>query len=508
MDVVYKEHDRLSYIIDQIDDNSIPFMKQNSLHPDLLLVITQGKVQLLSKPGFALLETSPVEIIGQPVYRILPDLHLETLKGNEIMTTRIINGRGQEQQVDVAVTPIVYDGETGWQIIATNRAKPDIVGPSFTPFTDGWSDLESFIFNAADAISIQDLEYKIVKANRAFERLFGWPMQELLGKLPPMVPEFLQKESDALLKITKKGIDIPAYETIRLRKDGKQLYISMTISPVFDACSNVIAMVSITRDITQTKRLEQNFSKSLAELRRAEHRLREREKLSIIGTMAAGMAHEIRNPLTAIQGFVQLIGDQCKDDAVASRYVRIVLDEAKRANQILVDFLQLARPRPIVVRNASLFRCVEDVIISLEPKAHAKGVSLTLKSSLDKDYALAMLDESQMKQVLINIVQNAIEASDPGNCVEVGVNQTLEQHELYVEICDHGAGIKPEEMQRLGVPFFSTKDGGTGLGLSISYAIIEAHKGRVEVDSKVGQGTTFRICLPDLHKWEQTASHA
>lgn len=457
---------------------------------EFVLIVTQGIVKLMSDTGSQLLHACKEDVIGIKADAIFPDLSLDSLESDGFTTTRLRIPNCCELNVNVEISPILYNGVFSRQIKVTTCGALGVFVKDST----------SVLFQSADAILIQNVDCRILKINHAFERMYGWKQQELVGKIPPMVPHDREIENAAILKIIKKGIDLPGYETVRLHRDGRVLHVSITTSPLFNSAQQVIAIVSIMRDVTEHKRLEQELSKSVMELKRVQHRLQEREKLSIIGTMTAGMAHEIRNPLTAIQGFVKLIGDESIDNPVVSRYVQVALSEAKRANQILIDFLQLARPRTIVLQTVSLWACVHDVAVSLGPQALSKNVQIHVEPPFDDRSWITSLDGNQMKQVLMNLGQNAIEACSPGAEVTFRLDENVEKGEIVLEVRDTGSGIAPNNLIHLGVPFFSTKQGGTGLGLSISYAIIEAHKGRVEVDSILDAGTAFRIYLPDHNR--------
>ncbi len=454
---------------------------------EFAVIVSQGIVKFVSDPGLHFLRMRKENVIDQQTDIFFPDLCVESLTDALFLRTRLRIPYDHDENVHVEISLVLYDGVFSHLI---KVASSDIQG-------DLAQDSGGILFQSADALLLQSVDRRILKINYAFERMYGWKEQELLGKIPPIVPHDLKKETDALLKILKKGINVPGHETIRLHKDGRELHVSMTSSPIIDTSHRVVAIVSIMRDVTKHMRLERQLSKSVTELKQVQQRLQEREKLSIIGTMAAGMAHEIRNPLTAIQGFVQLIGDESQGNAVVSRYVQVALSEAKRANQILVDFLQLARPRSLVMQTTSLWACIRDVATSLGPQALRKNVRIFVEPLFDDHRFILHLDGNQMRQVLVNLGQNAIEACSPNDEVKFCLYKNEEKGQIVLEVRDTGSGIAPYHLGHLGVPFFSTKQGGTGLGLSVSYAIIAAHEGQVEVDSTPGEGTVFRIHLKD-----------
>ncbi len=235
------------------------------------------------------------------------------------------------------------------------------------------------------------------------------------------------------------------------------------------------------------------------------------ERLLSVNQMAAGLAHEIRNPLTTIKGFVQLRLQRSKLQGEQDEHFQIILGEIERLDKLVGEFQQLTKPmeNPRFVR-LDLGRLVTDVLLLMGPQGVAKKVRIIVKpmglpsgAPVYMDVADALTarlrceiigDESQLKQVVINLVKNAIESVDEGGCVEVGVGMQEGMAALVVR--DDGAGMTSDVVARLGTPFFTTKNDGNGLGLSISYNIVENHGGRVVVKSQPGRGAVFIVLLP------------
>jgi len=216
------------------------------------------------------------------------------------------------------------------------------------------------------------------------------------------------------------------------------------------------------------------------------------EKLSAAGQLAAGIAHEIRNPLTSLKGFLHLMkannGNPAKHDA----YVTIMNDELNRIDQILSELLVLSKPQSVQFvrsRAASIIRQVLDI---LQPQAVLKNVQL-LTDQLDETVSI-YCDENQIKQVLINLVKNGIEAMPNGGRILIGL--TADQRRVSIAIADEGGGMPEETLKRLGEPFYTTKEKGTGLGLMVSFKIVENHGGTIQVDSEQNRGTRFTVTLP------------
>lgn len=431
---------------------------------------------------------------------IFPDITHAIWQKDAIIVSSSLVTNGLIKDVLIVTSPIRFSDQIVSQVKIYDKSSMQQEKLVYLPSLGGSIDMDAILMDNVEAMCVHRLDGSILIVNAAFERMFDWTADEITHASTSFIPESLKEQWHDCLSLLQAGITMPSIETSRSRRDGRMLDVRLAMAPIMDDQAQLFAVLCFLRDITPIKRLEQNFSKSVAELRVAEKKLREKDKLSIVGTMAAGMAHEIRNPLTSIQGFVQLIADRLQDDPVLLRYVHIVIDEVKRANHLLVDFLQLSRMRPINVIESSLSEVVNDVVTSLEFIAKEKNVRVEVVVEGTQEAHRMLFDENQIKQVLHNIIKNAIEASFHAGIVTVIVGKDYLSHEGYVEVIDQGDGMKREDIDRLGIPFFSTKKGGTGLGLSVSYSIIQAHQGRIEVDSTVKKGTKFRICLPDKEK--------
>ncbi|CAG7627997.1 Sporulation kinase A [Paenibacillus solanacearum] len=233
--------------------------------------------------------------------------------------------------------------------------------------------------------------------------------------------------------------------------------------------------------------LIQTVIRDMTERKKEEEWVRRSEKLSIIGQLAAGVAHEIRNPLTALKGFIQLL--QAKN----TPYTEIMLEELDRINSIVNEFMTIAKPQALTYTACDLKPLLESVIQFMQPQALLCNVDIRLET--EGAVRPISCEPNQIKQVLINLVKNAIEAMFSGGVVTVTLDGTDEEWAV-VRITDEGEGIPEDKLPQLGEPFFSTKSMGTGLGLMVCQRIVEAHKGTLSIASMVGQGTTVTIVLP------------
>lgn len=238
------------------------------------------------------------------------------------------------------------------------------------------------------------------------------------------------------------------------------------------------------------------FLRDYTEGKLFEEQVQRNECLSVVGQMAAGICHEIRNPLQAVKGFVQLLQEQNRSNGNISSYTEIIVSEINRINDIIKEFLQLARPSEIKLEKKNLNNLVREVVMLVNTEAILHNV--VIEEDYGKKVPALMLDQSRMKQVLINILSNALAAIPAAGTIQIKTYYDFYLNEARISITDNGVGMDQETIRRIGSPFFTTKEEGTGLGLAVSYRIIQDHGGRIMVESALGKGTTFTIALPEL----------
>ncbi len=347
--------------------------------------------------------------------------------------------------------------------------------------------LESFINNTSDAIVVIDMEGQALRINRAFEKIFGWSSEQVVGQQMLSIPVDLVAETREVWQRVKDGGQVTGLETKRQRKDLRLIDVSVTVSPIRDDQGKVVALACIYRDITERKRTEEL--------------LRQSDKLSAVGQLAAGVGHEIRNPLAVIKGFIQLLQQRYTG---SEEYFDIMLSEVDRIEEIIREFLLLAKPQMISFSQHDLHTLLENIVVLVGTQAIMNNVQIRLE--FEPGVPPVECDKNQMKQVFINLVKNAIEAMPSGGEVTVKVCRQG-QDKVQIMFSDQGCGIPEHKLSRLGEPFFTTKEKGTGLGLMVSYKIIHNHRGSISVSSKVGRGTRFKINLPlvQLKVEEQSA---
>ncbi|MCZ7649174.1 MAG: ATP-binding protein [Planctomycetota bacterium] len=344
---------------------------------------------------------------------------------------------------------------------------------------------------------VVDLYGRVIRVNRAALEILGCPEGALLNKKLGDQEAFadLGRVVDETLE---KGTPEDRYE-IRLRRENGIVPLGLSTSPLTDHGGQLVGVVA-------------NF-RNLAHLRKLEEQLRRSQHLAALGQMAAGVAHEIRNPLNSIRGFTQLIQEaNAKDESREkfAEYTQIVLEEVDRMNKIVQDLLDFSRQRDLTLIPVALDKLVADLLKDMEPDFKAARIKLDFAPP-EQPPPGVLGNDDKLRQVLRNMLLNAIQASEAGASIEVRVEaaegvvlqrneedeaMTRPRREVVVVIQDHGVGMTPEIQGRIFDPFFTQKDIGTGLGLSISQKIVDQHGGRIEVESAPGQGSTFSVHLP------------
>jgi two-component system sporulation sensor kinase B len=213
------------------------------------------------------------------------------------------------------------------------------------------------------------------------------------------------------------------------------------------------------------------------------------EKLSMISELAASVAHEVRNPLTVVRGFVQLLREHSNEKN--QEYIRLVLAELDRAEYIITDYLSMAKPQVETISTLNMGEIASDVSVSMSSFAVMNGVEI---HSFAEDGLLIRGDAIKLKQALMNLMKNSIEAMTAGGVLEIRTNRR--GRNVVITVRDQGQGMSPMQLGQLGQPFFSTKEKGTGLGLLVSFRIVESMGGTLVFDSEIGKGTVAAITLP------------
>jgi signal transduction histidine kinase len=245
---------------------------------------------------------------------------------------------------------------------------------------------------------------------------------------------------------------------------------------------------------TFSRQMEEKIQKTTADLRKTEAQLIRSEKLAALGQLAAGIAHEIRNPLTSINILIHSMTETLSSGDSSKEDLKVIEEEINRINEIVDQFLRFAKPAPPLLEKAEVVPIFEETLQLLRPQIERQRIAV--KKEFQPFLPPILMDREQMKQVILNLLLNAVQAMPKGGHLKLKGKISEDDGWIKLSVQDSGVGIPDEDLDRLFDPFFSTKEGGIGLGLSIAHRIIDQHNGKIEVESGPGNGTLFTVSLP------------
>ncbi len=356
----------------------------------------------------------------------------------------------------------------------------------------GLAELKAFHEHVVQSMSTglmtTGLNGEITSFNRAAEEIMGCRFEEVKGK--PWWEIFDAADLKRLISDERPLTEPFRFDRDCHRKNGVRLVLGMTVSPLKNEEGRQIGGVWIFQDLTRIREMEIEI----------EHK----KRLATIGEMAAGMAHEIRNPLASLSGSLQVLSKDVRlEDEESRRLMEIALKETERLNGIITAFLMYARPIPLNRKRWDINQLVEETLSLLRNSKEYRD-NIEIQSHRSPGELWAVVDPDQIRQVFWNLSINACQAMPKGGrlfvstrAVTVNSNKDrLGTPWIEVTFSDNGFGIQQENISKIFYPFFTTKDRGSGLGLSIVHRVIETHQGRVHVESRPGQGTRFTLLLP------------
>ncbi len=354
--------------------------------------------------------------------------------------------------------------------------------------------LESIIGNAGDAIMVIDLAEKFIYWNAGAERIYGYLREEALGK---EVADLILS-SDETPKSRGENIigklvaqvwrdDLVADTQARwLTKDGREIMTSTTITPLKDATGRIIGASLICKDITEQKRTEEKMLLA--------------ERLSSMGELMAGVAHEIRNPLAGIKINTQILARGDDSSEMEKQLLKSTLEGVAKIQKIVEDMLDYARPKAAEYKEENINEVVEKSLEVLNSQWMKAGIVTSFERG--EGLPLLRIDKHQIQQVLINIMLNAIQAMEGSGKLSVRTF-SAEGSAVGLEVGDTGGGIPAQLLKKIFDPFFTTKSRGTGLGLSITQKLLENHGATIAAVSEEGKGTKFTIIFPAKEKRDE-----
>jgi len=355
--------------------------------------------------------------------------------------------------------------------------------------------LAAIVESSDDAIVSKDLTGRVTSWNRGAERLFGYSEQEMVGQsIRVIVPRDRQAEEDEVLARIRVGEKVEHYETLRQRKDGTLLPVSLTVSPIVDGRGRVIGASKIARDITDRKLAELERTRLLASVQDAN-----RVKDEFLATLS----HELRTPLNAILGYLRMVREGAVDDDRQPQALEIIERNALSLKQMVEDILDVSGivsgKIRLDVQDCDLMGVVREAVETVRPTADAKGVRL--EAVAGPEPMVVAGDPVRLQQVVWNLLANAVKFTGRGGTVRVQLERGNDHVNMFVT--DTGVGIATEFLPHVFERFrqadggLSRERGGLGLGLAIARHLMELHGGSIRASSDgLGQGATFTLTLP------------
>jgi two-component system, NtrC family, sensor histidine kinase PilS len=324
-----------------------------------------------------------------------------------------------------------------------------------------------------------NLQGKIKTFNRAAQEITGFPLATVINRpIADIFPQFAPSFSAGIIKEQTKG----RRDVIISGINNKKIYLGCSISPLKDKRDKQMGSILIFQDLTEIKLMEENLEKS--------------KRLALIGEMAAGLAHEMRNPLASITGSIELLRQALHLENTDERLMQIILRGKDQLDGFVRDFLLLARPIPVTRELVDINEITEDVLENI--KLSAEWTNNITVNCLFAAKAIASANKEQIRQVINNLILNAIQAMPEGGILSLTTKSITHDGKDVVEIqvTDTGCGIEEKDFEKIFEPFFTNKDKGTGLGLTIVGRIIDGYGGNINIESILNQGTTCKVQLP------------
>jgi len=363
-----------------------------------------------------------------------------------------------------------------------------------------YNQLETFNRNIIQSLDsgllTVNLSGKINFLNRTAEKILNRSGKELKdSSIDELFPRINRVIEEVKTKTSELPSDYHRSETLLRDHDGRKTYLGFSISPLTDPSGSLIGHTLIFQDITKFKEMEEQIKRV--------------DKMAAVGALAAGMAHEIRNPLASLSGSIQMLKSELTLDASQKHLMEITLRESERLNALITDFLLFAQP-PRTNKIFYPIRTIVDETIDLFTHSASFREGIHILGPNGHEKMRAPIDPDQIKQVLWNLFINAAQSMSHRGEISVqlgkgngrdlsslSVSSQLKGMEwIRISVTDSGNGIPPEEKEKIFEPFFTTKENGTGLGLSIVHRIVENHNGLIKVESELGRGSTFTVYLP------------
>ena len=424
-----------------------------------------------------------LKIIGTPREKIIGSNIITLMKDEKMREAVLIAltghlGRYEGIYQSVSGNKTTYLKATYSSIVSGDGLCQGGIGV-FEDLTEKRKAEEKIIFQAnllnqvRNAVIATDLSGKIIFWNKWAETLYQWKVDEAIGRpITKLIisPDHGKTDEAIRSEVLKEGHW--EGEFIDRKKDGSEVFVYSVITSIKNTEGETIGTIGVSTDITEKKRLENELARL--------------DRLNLVGEMAAGIGHEVRNPLTSVRGFLQLLSAK-NENSHQQEIFKLMIDELDRANSIITEYLKLAKNKVINLQRHNLGRIIENLLPLLQADAVLTDKYFTIELQDTPDL---LLDHTEITQLIINLAQNGLQAMGAGGCLTI--KTYVDADDVILAVQDQGAGIPAEVLEKLGTPFITTKENGTGLGLAVCYSIAARHNAVISVESG-DQGAAFLV---------------
>ena len=453
--------------------------------PDGISVVQDDRIVFENPASLALIRGDAQDVIGRPALDFVTDEHQKRAGARLAAILAGEKDRVEELQLRTLDGRVITVETIGILITFQGRPAVLVIQRDVTDRKQAEQQLRLLaqaVKSTTEGISITDADGRLTFVNRAFAQAYGYTEAEIVGQYVSVIdsPRNRPGLQAEIRRATERGSW--SGELWNRRKDGTDFVVSLTTAPVKDSEGRVIALMGVSTDVTERKQLQES-------VRRA-------ETMAALGSVVAGVAHEVRNPLFGISATVDAFEARFGADPVQSRYSTTLRQEVNRLTKLMQDLLEYGKPPRLEIAVGDIATVVRRAIAACASLAESGGV--WVREELPSNLPLIPMDQSRIQQVFQNLIENAIQHSQRDSTVTISASRSGEDDRGMLEITftDRGPGFKPEDLPRLFEPFFTRRRGGTGLGLSIVQRILEQHDGDVLARNGADGGAIITVRLP------------
>lgn len=456
------------------------------LSPDAIAVHSEGKIVFINRSGVNFYGAdNPDQLIGKPVLDIIHPDYREIVKER---TRHMLKGRkavfsieekfilkdGTVVYGEVVAAPLTFQEKPAVLVVIRDINKRKKAEQALRSSEERFSKVFNFSPYPMSITTLKDGRY--IAVNESFVHLGGYSRSEVIGSTSVGLKIWANEEERQ--KVIQTLLNKGEIHNLEVHVDTKSGDLrTILFSSVIVSFGNEQYILSVVNDITELKK----FEKEMARL----------DQLNLVGQMAAGIGHEIRNPMTTVRGFLQVLSGK-KECVEYKEFYNLMIDEIDRANSIITEYLSLARNKPIDLQSQSLNTIVESLYPLIQADALNANKSIEIRLN---NIPNILVNEKEIRQVILNLSRNGFEAMDAGGVLTISTY--MEGNEVILAVQDQGKGIEPEVLEKIGIPFFTTKDNGTGLGLAVCHSIAKRHNAVIKTNTG-SQGTTFLVSFKKI----------